>query len=191
MGEEMETWVREALGLDAPAGGNTAKDGEKPPVEPKEDVPAGKLFAPGNGDRGLEFEVETVAGKKLQFADLKGTPVLLAITTSWDQEAVRTARFLEAARKDHPNLRVLAWHLEKDRDPSKKTAAASAFLKAQAVGYDAFATELALARDKLHRFASMPTFLLFDREGVLVLREGGISDAIEAKLRAEADKVSK
>mgnify|MGYP003340676438 CR=1 FL=1 len=28
MGEEMETWVRGALGLDAPAGGDTAKDGK-------------------------------------------------------------------------------------------------------------------------------------------------------------------
>jgi thiol-disulfide isomerase/thioredoxin len=193
MGEEMETWVRGALGLDAPAEGKDAKDGkdgDKPAPEAKEEVPAGKLFAPGNGDRGLELEVETVAGKKLQFADLKGAPALIAITTSWDQEAVRTARFLEAVRKDHPKIRVLAWHLEKSRDPAEKTAAARAFLQAQAVGYEAFATELALARDKVHRFASMPTFLLFDSEGVLVLREGGTSDAIEQRVRGEAAKLN-
>ncbi|MEI6128560.1 MAG: TlpA disulfide reductase family protein [Planctomycetota bacterium] len=188
---ELENFVRTALGLDTPK--DEAKTGETDAakaIEEPEVVPDGKLFMPGNCDRGFSLAVETLDGKALNFADLKGTPILLAITTSWDQEAMRTARLLESIHKEPNSIRVVAWHLEKDRDPAKKAAAARAFLLAQAVGYGAFATDLALARDKVHRFASLPTFLLFDSEGVLVLRECGISETIEQRVREQSRKLS-
>src|SRR5262249_9016387 len=100
---ELEAWVQKALGIASVAA-----------EAAKEEVPAGRLFEPGNGDRGLDLEVEDIQGRKLVFAELRGAPVLLALTTSWDQEAVRTARFLEAMRKDNPTLHVVAWHLERD-----------------------------------------------------------------------------
>jgi hypothetical protein len=41
----------------------------------------------------------------------------------------------------------------------------------------------------VHRFASMPTMLLFDAQGVLVHRAGGASVEIEQRLRAEIAKL--
>ena len=169
----LEAWVRKSL----------AGAAAVPAADAKEEVPPGRLFEPGNGDRGFELETEDVHGASFSFAALQGSRVLMAITTSWDQEAARTARFLEAMRKDNADLRVVAWHLERDRDAAKKNEAVRTFLAAQGVGYVAFATELAAVRDKVHRFASMPTLLLFDKDGTLILREGGISEAVEQRIR--------
>lgn len=182
MKDRLETGIRQALGLKDAAGAGDAT----PAMEP---VPAGKLFEPGNGDRGFELEVTDLAGDKLVFSDLRGAPVLLVMTTSWDQEATRTARFLQRLQGGLPGLRILAWHLERDVDPAKKAAAAREFLRRQGAGYRAFTTDMNTARAKVHRFASLPTLLLFDRDGTLVLREGGIADAIEERVESAARKL--
>jgi thiol-disulfide isomerase/thioredoxin len=172
--DDLEAWIRKQLALD-----HGAEGAEQPA---KEDVPKGRIFEPGNGDKGFELDVEDIAGKRLQFADLRGAPVLLAITTSWDQEAVPTARFLARAHKECPTAHVIAWHLEKSKDQSKKVAAVQAFRAEQKVDYRAFVTNLNEAMDKVHRFATFPTLLLFDPEGTLVLRESGLSETIEQRL---------
>ena len=41
-----------------------------------------------------------------------------------------------------------------------------------------------------NRFASMSTLLLFDKEGVLLAREGGISDEIERRVRDQVRKLT-
>jgi thiol-disulfide isomerase/thioredoxin len=178
LADDLEAWIRKQLALDGPHGADGG--GEQPAA--KEDVPKGRIFEPGNGDKGFELDVEDIAGKRLQFADLRGAPVLLAITTSWEQEAVPTARFLARAGKESPTAHVIAWHLEKNADQAKKVAAVQAFLAAQKVDYRAFVTDLKDAMGKVHRFATFPTLLLFDQDGTLVLRESGRSETIEDRL---------
>lgn len=175
--EVLEAWIRTALELDAPG------RGDAPQAAAKEEVPAGRLFEPGNGDRGLELEVETVAGTKLSIADLRGKPVLLAVTTSWDQEAERTARFLRDLQAAQPLLQVVAWHVERETDRTRRIETVRTFLAGQGAGYRAFATGLKDVREKIHKFASLPTLLVLDAEGVLIGREGGISDEIEQRVR--------
>lgn len=188
--KDLEAKIRLALGLDEPAAGEGGEAGEaaaKP--EPKETVPTGKIFEPGNGAHGFELEGEDVAGEKFRFADWQGKPVLLAITTSWDQEAERTSKLLRELGKNHEGLRVVAWHIERESDPTKKDAVVREFLERQGASYRAFTTNIATARDKVHRFASLPTLLLFDRDGVLVARENGIADAIEDRIRAATKRL--
>jgi hypothetical protein len=185
--QELDRWVREALGL--PGKGTSASDEEDQAPE-KVEVPPGRVYIPGNGDRGFELEGEYVGGKKFSFAEMRGKPVLLALTTSFDQDAARTAQLLEALRKDLPALHVVAWHLEQGRDPSAKSEAVRRFLADQKVGYQALVTDLALVQKKIHRFAALPTILLFDGEGVLVLREGGSSSEIGARVREQASKLA-
>jgi thiol-disulfide isomerase/thioredoxin len=175
---DLDAWIRKELALD---GKNGAEGGGEQKVA-KEDVPKGRIFEPGNGDKGFELDVEDVAGKRLQFADLRGAPVLIAITTSWEQLAVPAAKFLARARKECPTAHVIAWHLEKGKDPAKKVATVQAFLAEQKVGYRAFVTDLNEAMGKVHRFATFPTLLLFDQDGTLVLRESGLSETIEQRL---------
>jgi thiol-disulfide isomerase/thioredoxin len=184
-GQELEQWVREALGVAV----DKVTIGDEDPAAEKVVVPPGRLFEPGNGDRGLELEVEDVAGQQFSLERTRGKPLLLALTTTFDQEAARTARFLEAIRKEIPAMHVVAWHLEQGRDPAAKNAAVRGFLAEQRAGYQAFVTDLAVAQKKVHRFASLPTMLLFDAQGVLVLREGGTSNAIEERVRESASKL--
>jgi len=179
-GEKIERWVRTALGLD--------KDKAAPNAD-KEKVPAGKIFEPGNGDVGFEIDVIDVKGVEFSFESLRGAPVLLALTTSWDQDAARTAQVLEAARKAQPKLHVVAWHLERSGNAEEKAAAVGEFLRKQQVNYRAITSKLELTRQKIHRFASLPTLLLFDPDGVLVQRENGISDEISGRLLVAAKKL--
>ena len=41
------------------------------------------------------------------------------------------------------------------------------------------------AMTRIHRFAALPTILVFDRDGKLVLRENGISESIMAEIRKD------
>ncbi len=177
LGTTLETWLRRALKLDA----DPAADA---PVQ-KEPVPDGRWFVPGNGDTGVTMPIELLDGTKLTLAAPGSGPTLLAVTTSWDQEAVRTARFLQGLQTGGGGVRILAWHVERAAGQDQKQAVTREFLHAQGATYPAFATGLKEIRDKVHRFASLPTLLLFDAQGVLIAREEGISDAIEERLRGQ------
>ncbi|MGE3173375.1 MAG: TlpA family protein disulfide reductase [Planctomycetota bacterium] len=174
----LERRIRAALGLDAQAGPETAA------------VPAGRYFEPGNGDRDVELDYEDLHGKAGSLAALRGGPVLLALTTSWDREAERTARFLQGLQRDLPGLRVIGWYLEQSADADERRAAARSFAERLQLDYTAFTTPLRSAREKVHKFASLPTLLLLDADGVLVQREAGISEEIEARVRARAAELA-
>jgi thiol-disulfide isomerase/thioredoxin len=177
LAEELEAWVRRALELE-PDGGAAAAAAEQ--------VPEGRFYQPGNGDHGVELEAEDIHGAQFSLAALHGTPVLLALTTSWDQEAVHTAQFLQSLHEQVKGLSVVAWHVERSAEPTERLAAARAFVEQQHLGYTVFTTALRVVQQKIHKFAALPTLLLFDADGVLVLREGGVSDEIEQRVRARA-----
>lgn len=181
--KQIEQWVREALGL-------ADSTDEQAETVATEQVPPGKIFEPGNGDVGFELELKDVTGSDFQFSSLHGAPVLLAITTSWDQEATKTAALLERARKTHPELHVVAWHLEQSSKAEEKVAAVREFLQNHKLSYQAVTSQLKLTREKVHRFGSLPTLLLFDQEGKLVQRENGISDAIGTRLLLAAAQLT-
>jgi thiol-disulfide isomerase/thioredoxin len=181
------TWVRKALGITEASQDKEAAQ-EQTEVE-KEDVPRGKIFMPGKNDRGFAFAVRDVDGKDLTFESLRGKPVLVALTTTWDQEAVKTARLLQSLQARYEGLAVIAACIEKERDPARKTEAVLAFRNREQVRYRMFATETKFALDRVHRFAAMPTLLLFDGGGVLVLREAGLSANIEERLTAKVSEL--
>ena len=184
LAKTLETWVRSALKLDGNAAAAAAAG------EAKEEVPEGRLFEPGNGDRGFAIEATAVDGSKVATAELRGAPLLLAVTTSWDATtATRTAKLLQSIATQHPRLHVLAWHVEGKPDAERRQQNVRTFLAANGATYTAFVTGLKDVRAKLHRFAALPTLLLFDAEGVLVEREGGLSDEIEQRLATKLDEL--
>lgn len=198
-GAALEAWLRDALGLPPEPSADATRHGDGARAErPRDDLdrdsgpeplPPGVVFRPGDGDSGFAFEVEDVAGRTIRFADLRGQPVVLALTSTWDGEAVATASLLNrlwASHGETGRVHVLAASLEIQRDPAAKNAAITAFCKQHDVRYRVFAAGLAFQK-KVHLFAGMPLFLVFDAEGVLVLREAGASEktheAVAARLR--------
>ncbi len=178
----LEVFVRSQLGLDVDLDNGTKED------EP-EVIPAGKLFQPGNGDSGFEFNATTIQGTELSMESFRGSALLLAITSSWDKSAVDTAAQLQAWHTrfvEDGKLTVLAASFERVREDEAKQEALVAFTQAQSSTYPAFPIGLPFTR-KLHRWSSLPTWLLFDEKGKLVLRETGlaadVTAAIEAKLK--------
>lgn len=188
MATELETWIEKALGDGKGGAGTTpeeaAKAADEPEPEADEEVPPGRFFQPGKGDRDIELEFDDLHGQRSSLANLRGKPVLLALTTTWDRESERTAKWLQALSTDYPEVRVVAWHLEKPTDAAAKLAAVRAFVARLSLTYTSFTTDLQTARNKVHKFAALPTLLLLDADGVLVAREGGISDEIERRVRA-------
>ncbi|MEZ5966497.1 MAG: redoxin domain-containing protein [Planctomycetota bacterium] len=191
---EIERWVATELGLptdDLP----TAKPVAPPPPEPQEaegepgeevveedvDIPAGAIYKPGQGDTGFDFEALDVDGGKLRFKELGGKPVVLALTTTWDSEAVNTAKLIERIRVElGERAHVIAASFERSKDPAVKDVAIKEFMKKNSVSYRAFAASMGLQK-KIYLFTGIPLFLVFDAEGKLILREAsGTQDELFA-----------
>ena len=202
--KKLESWIRVAVGLDeaGPVDEKAGKDAkekaeeggdeeqEKPkPVEP---LPKGVVFKPGDGDTGFEFEAQDVDGKPIKFADLKGKPVLLVLTSSWDGEAANTAKLvtkLHAARGD--SIAVVAASLEMKKNRDENVAAIKAFNEKNGVKYRVFPAGLGFQK-KIHLFHGMPLFLVFDKDGTLVLRESGSTyEKIETAVTGKLDELGK
>ena len=191
--KELEHWIRVELGLDQAkeGGAQPTENGEEPAEladeeakeEVKEELQKGVIHKPGEGDTGFEFEATDVDGKEFKFADLKGKPVLLALTSSWDPTAVTTATLLNELHEKHAgrNLVVLAAQLEVPKQDAAKVAAITPFRAQHGLKYRMFPAGLSFQR-KIHQFVAMPLFLVFDAEGKLVLREQGISDRVRESL---------
>lgn len=192
--KELEDWIAKSIdgqSTETAGGESGAKDAEEEDEkEPEEEVPAGRWFQPGKNDRGVDLEFVDVLGQQGSLTGLAGKPVLLALTTTWDREAERTARMLQALHAELGGIQVLAWHLERPTEAEAKNDAVRAFSKRLGVGYRAFSTDLKVAREKVHKFASLPTLLLFDAQGVLVAREGGISEEVEKRIRAKCAELT-
>lgn len=190
--KELEDWVAKALSGEAaePKSKDDAEDEDEDEKQPAEAVPAGRWNLPGNGDRGIDLEFVDVRGEKGSVGSLAGKPLLLALTTTWDREAERTAKLLQSLHTDHPGVQVLAWHMERPVEVEAKNQAVREFASRLGLGYRAFTTDLKAAREKVHKFASLPTVLVFDAQGVLVAREGGISDDVAQRLRAKCAELS-
>src|SRR5262249_23065699 len=135
--------VREALEMGAADKPAAADKPEPEAKEEPEKVPAGRIFRPGNGDSGFDFEVADVDGKAVKFADCRGKPVLLALTTTWDSEAQHAADLLQALQQEQPGLVVLAGSAEREREPERKDAAIRAFRDRLGLRYRLFATDRA------------------------------------------------
>lgn len=191
-GDKLEAWVERALS------GEATQATPAQPLDPaaeeakriaEEKVPKGKIFMPGNGDKGLDFTVATVGGETLKFSDLHGDVVLLALTSTWDRGADRTTEFLQELHKAQPKLHVLAACLEQERSDERKAEAVRAYRDKLGITYTMFPTGVAFAMEHIHNFAAFPTFLLFDGEGTLVLRQNGISEETKAKVRDQVSKL--
>ncbi len=186
---ELETWVRNALGLDedqpgaGPGPAEKTERVEEAPIE--ETVPEGRIYRPGNGDKGFAFELEDADGQKLAFEALRGKPVVVAITTTWDEDAVTTANFLARIHEQYGSrAAVLAACIERKADPIEQAAAIRAFRKQHGLAYRIFPIDLSFTRTRIHRFVGIPLLMVFDSEGTLVLRATGSSPAIQASVES-------
>lgn len=200
--KKLEAWVRVAVGLEeaSPADEKSGKaetdeettNGEEEKPKPVEPLPKGVIFKPGDGDTGFEFEAQDLDGKPIKFAELKGKPVLLVMTSSWDGEAANTAKLvakLHAARGE--NVHVIAASLEMKKNRDDNVAAIKAFNEKNGVKYRVFPAGLGFQK-KIHLFHGMPLFLVFDKEGTLVLRESGSTyEKIEAAVTGKLDELGK
>ncbi len=184
--KKIERWVRKSLGLPEDGGGpapapmeeeeEVIEEEEEEPEEP-EPLPDGVIFKPGDGDTGFDFEVEDIDDKSIKFANLRGKVVVLAMTSTWDGEAKATAKLLNSLHDQHAgdDAIVLAASLELAAQRAAKIRAIRDFQKKQDLRYPLFPAGLAFQK-KIHLFTGMPLFLVFDKEGRLVLRESGSSD---------------
>ena len=201
--KKLESWIRVAVGLDEqpePVAEDKPAEEPKPADEgdeeekPKgpEPLPKGVIFKPGDGDTGFEFDVQDVAGAPIKFAELRGKPVLLAMTSSWDQEAAGTAKLLNKVHSARgESVHVIAASLELKKDRAEVLAAIKAFSAKNEVKYRVFPAGLSFQK-KIHLFHGMPLFLVFDKDGTLVLRESGSSyEKIEEALNAKLDELGK
>lgn len=186
--EAMEKWVREQLGLDGaqPKDGKTAGtkgDDDDKATAAKVKVPDGVIFRPGNHDTGFDFEVKGVDGKDVKFSDYRGKKVVVACTSTWDQEAANTAKLLNEihAKYAGKEVVVIAASLEIKKERDEKLAAIEPFVKQQGVKY----TVLPVGVDFLKKIwepGGIPLFLVFDDKGTLILRQK--SDTHDTVLKA-------
>jgi thiol-disulfide isomerase/thioredoxin len=192
---KLQAWVRAALGL--PAVGGVAEPEEEPEEEPVEEVaeeeaaplPAGVIFKPGDGDSGFEFEIEDADGKTLRFWSLRGRKVVLALTSTWDGEAVNTARLLQRIREQRATdaVEVLAASLEMPRERAAQVEKIAAFRKQHGLGYRLFPAGIDFQK-KIHLFSGMPLYLVFDAQGTLIARESGNGADTQAAIEAALDR---
>lgn len=199
--KEIESWVRQALGL-APESGTG--EGTPPAAEPEEEIaeeieevapeepqplPPGVIFKPGDGDTGFELEGEDIDGKKVVFAELRGKTVLLALTSTWDSEALGTAKFLAELHATYADddTAVLAASLEMAQQRAAKVHTIKAFATEHELPYPIIPAGLDIQK-KIHMFSGMPLFLIFDKQGTLVLRESGASEKTHAAVKAGMDQ---
>ena len=199
--KKMESWVRQALGLAPTPGSEETPPAEEPeeeieeieeeePDEP-EPLPPGVIFKPGDGDTGFDFEGEDVDGVKLVFKELRGKAILLVLTSTWDPEAVNTAKLLtelHAAHDDEDTV-VVAASLEMAKQRAVKVRAIKQFRAEHDLRYPIIPAGLEIQK-KIHMFSGMPLFLIFDKNGVLVLRESGASEKIHAAVKAAMEQHS-
>ena len=196
--DRLETWIRGALGYDegtpdepepSPSGKEMAEGQTVETVEEAVEVPEGLIYLPGDGDKGFGFEIEDDKGQTLVFEDLRGKPVVLAITSTWDEEAEATAKFLIRINERYAERGavVLAACIELESNPTERLASIHAFRKQHGLTYRILPIDLSFTRTRIHGFAGLPLLLVFDAGGTLVLRETGSSPAIHASVEAAID----
>jgi thiol-disulfide isomerase/thioredoxin len=201
--KELETWVREQLGLEPLPGGEAPKPhdatGDKEPVadapqpEPeKADLPPGVIFKPGDGDKGFDFEATDVEGRALRFHELRGKPVVLVLTSTWDQTAIETAKLATMLHEKFApgGVHVLAASLEIEKEEGLRNRKIQAFRDKHGLRHRLFGAGLGLQK-KIHVFTGLPLFLVFDAEGTLVLREPGGKEATGVKVEEKLAELAK
>ncbi len=115
--------------------------------------------------------------------------MVLAITSTWDEEAEATAKFLIRINERYAERGavVLAACIELESNPTERLASIHAFRKQHGLTSRILPIDLSFTRTRIHRFAGLPLLLVFDAEGTLVLRETGSSPAIHASVEAAID----
>lgn len=183
-GHKMEDWIRSELGLPdlvrkPVANEASAEEVEEEVVQEEAaeesiDLPAGTVFQPGDGDTGFAFAVTGVDGETIDFAKLRGKPVVLAMTSTWEASAVATAMMLRKLYRSHgEQAHILAASLELPGSKKQRRERVIEFRKKHGLECPSFVAGVGFQK-KVHLFSGMPMFLVFDKEGVLVMRESGI-----------------
>lgn len=205
--KELEAWIRKALELDGPdqptAKASPAEQEAKAAQERAEEdknaeVPGGMLFRPGNGDTGFAHTFKRADGTEVEFKSLRGKKVILAMTSTWDEEADHTAKILQALHQDWnaKGVAVIAASLEISTNWSKRVAAVESFQEKHGLSYTIFPEVTSTLTKKIYKPGSIPLFLVFDEQGKLILRRDNdeaevIKKAIAAALQPAAKDQAK
>ena len=192
--KKMENWVREAVGLERTEEDEFVEEEEETveaaaPAQPEEpEIPPGVIYMPGQSDRGVAFDVVDVDGEDLQFETLKGHPVVIALTSTWDHEAAATWDILSALHDEfaEKGAVIIGAYLEQPAQRAAKIRAIRKFQERRPMKYRAFPAGLDFQR-KIHLFRGMPLFLVFDKDGVLVQREAGMADDMHERLATKLE----
>lgn len=191
---ELENWIRAELGLEPiehPAEPVEEQPANVPAVVPANadqplNLPQGVIFQPGDGDKGFDFRETDIDGKALSFGDFRGKPVVLALTSTWDASAAQSAKLLQALHEEYGDkAHVLAASLELRASKERKLAKIRKFCEDHKVSYRVFPAGIGFQK-KIYQFSGMPMFLVFDPEGVLILREAGTNADAEAGKELDA-----
>ena len=187
---DVEKWIRKELGLDTKKGESEPEE-EEEPEEEKLKLAAGVIYKPGNHDKGFDFTVKGLDDKEVQFADLRGKKVVLALTSTWDHEAANTVVILNKLKEQWSDkAHVIAASLEMKTDRADQITAIKAFASKHKPTYPILPAGLKFLK-KVHLPEGVPLFLVFDAEGTLVLRQRSntkakVLKAINAALETKA-----
>lgn len=141
------------------------------------EVPPGAIYKPGQGDKGFAFEASDIDGKRFEFKELRGKPVVVALMATWDSTAVPTGKLVERLHRElGDKAHVLSASLERGKDPAAKQAALKDFLIKNGFTYKAVVVGTEMQK-KVYLFTGLPLFLVFDAEGTLVAREPNGAEA--------------
>ena len=193
---DIENWVRAAVGMKPLETPEVQPDSEAVPAVAQPgnsdeaslpEFPAGVIFTPEDGNRGFEFEVTDVDGNHLKFTKLRGKPVVLAISSSWIEQAEKVGAAMQSLHDTFgERAHVLAASLELERIETAKAAKIRAFRTKHGLKYPMFPAGIGFQK-KIHQFKGMPLFLVFDSEGLLVHRES--LDDVDANAEDPIDAI--
>ena len=108
---------------------------------------------------------------------------MLALTSTWDHEAINTAAILNKLHAEWAGkgVAVVAASLEMKAAQADKVAAIQAFVAKHKATYTILPAGLKFLK-KIHQPEGLPLFLVFDTKGTLSLRQR--SDSMDKVLQA-------
>jgi thiol-disulfide isomerase/thioredoxin len=141
---------------------------------------AARADAPAPGQRAIDFQATTLAGRPLKLSSLRGKVVLLDFWASWCEPCKKELPLLaEIARKLRPRgVEILAVNIDSDRRLAEE------FLRKHEVSLTVLLDPEG-AVVKRYDPPKMPTSFVVDREGVLRHVNAGFEAGDEQKIERE------
>ena len=137
-------------------------------VKTKVEAYESKIRSTGPGSPGFDFTYKDVNGKDVSFADLRGKVVYIDVWATWCSPCKQEIPFLKKLEKQYRGKDIqfvsISMDKPKQHEKWKKFVKDNKLTGIQLFADNAFDSKLA----KNYKINSIPRFLLFDKEGLIV-----------------------